>query len=593
MRTLQRLIIPALDVCTEVGLYVRLAGAATLDVEERHVAMRTGAVLRTDTFFGVFSLGTWSQKSTVEQIVVRLDVSGTFTLETFVTDLDGNERAIDRRQVESGSSVTVLPSLAALGSGLLWFRLTCESAEGRFRALEIATSDEPAREVHLGVAITTFNRMPYVAANMARLGRFVKEQPELAEDVSVIIIDNASNLELSVHGSLPVELVSNPNLGGAGGFARGLWEHRRRGQATHVLFMDDDIAFEPEVIARTVAFLRFAVDDDVCVAGSMMRMDQPAVQFEAGADCDPTARHLWDALGRSQNLLYTSVLLDNERLDPFDYGAWWYFAFPLTTTEAYPPPLFVRGDDVFWGLRHTSGRSVTINGIGVWHSDFDHKNGPTSAFYENRNLPIVTALVYPEYSAAALRRRVVDVAVRSVCSFRYDWAEATLDGIEAFLDGPEALMSADPTVVNDRARTAYRTETLRALTEDEMRLPDLRPPSRATALVLRPLAMITLGGNLLPGFVRRRPPTVIYIQHRSVMAGVLRDELLYRFGPTAEGFTARRDRRRAFSLLRRTWKAARRISTEYDRVAADYRRAEPEMTSAAFWERKFADPASR
>ena len=55
-------------------------------------------------------------------------------------------------------------------------------------------------------------------------------------------------------------------------------------------------------------------------------------------------------------------------------------------------------------------RSVTINGIGVWHSDFDHKNGPTSAFYENRNLPIITALVYPEYSAAALRRRVVDVA---------------------------------------------------------------------------------------------------------------------------------------------------------------------------------------
>ena len=59
---------------------------------------------------------------------------------------------------------------------------------------------------------------------------------------------------------MPVEIVTNPNLGGAGGFARGLWEHRRRGQATHVLFMDDDVAFEPEVIARTVAFLRFAAD---------------------------------------------------------------------------------------------------------------------------------------------------------------------------------------------------------------------------------------------------------------------------------------------------------------------------------------------
>ena len=58
--------------------------------------------MRTDTFFGVFSLGTWAQQSTVEQIAVRLDVSGTFTLETLVTDLDGSERSIDRRLVGLG-----------------------------------------------------------------------------------------------------------------------------------------------------------------------------------------------------------------------------------------------------------------------------------------------------------------------------------------------------------------------------------------------------------------------------------------------------------------------------------------------------------
>ena len=93
--------------------------------------------------------------------------------------------------------------------------------------------------------------------------------------------------------------------------------------------------------------------------------------------------------------------------------------------------------------------------------------------------------------------------------------------------------------------------------------------------------------------MRRADPVVIYLQHRSVMAGVLRDELLYRFKPTAEGFTARRDRRRAFALLRRTSRVAKRITADYDRVAAAYREAEAEMTSAAFWERKFADPAAR
>jgi GT2 family glycosyltransferase len=593
MRTLQRLIIPALDVCSEIGLYLRLQGPATIDIDQREVVMRRGGEVRTDTFFGVFSLGVWQKETIVEELGLRVDVVGTMVFEVLATGHDGAERPIAEQVIDSSVSIIDLPPLRTLGEGLLWVRLRCQSAEGRLRGLEIVTRDAPARPVHLGVAITTFNRMPYVAANVARLARQFKEHPETAEDVTVLIIDNASNLELSVHGGAPVEIVRNPNLGGAGGFARGLWEHRRRGLATHILFMDDDIAFEPEIIPRTVALLRFGLRDDLGVAGSMMRMDHPAVQFEAGADCDPTSPHLWEARGRGRNLLYIDVLLENERFRPFDYGAWWYYAFPLSVTNAYPPPLFVRGDDVFWGLRHMAGRSVTVNGIGVWHTDFDHKNGPTSAFYESRNVPLITSLAYPRFTARELRQRVVDVALRSIASFRYDWAEATLDGTEAFLAGPEALMQADPSSVNDQARGAYRTEVLRALSEDEMTMPDLRPPSWLGALLLRPLAVATLGGNLLPKGLRRLGPVVLYIQHRSVMAGVLRDELLLRFGPTAEGITLRRDRRRALQLMRRTWRVARRITAQYDEVAAAYRAAEPEMTSSEYWERQFADPTSR
>lgn len=594
MQSLQRLVIPALDVCPEVGMYVRLSGAATLDVDQRHLVLRHGGTLRTDTFFGAFSLGVWTHESVVEHLAVRADATGDFDVEAIVTARDGEERVVASGVLDAEHELVELPALATLGGGgLLWLRVRCTSSDGRLRTLEFVTADEPARPVHLGVAMTTFNRLPYVAANVARLSHLFKERPDVADDVSVVIVDNARNLELSVPGGAPVTIVANPNLGGAGGFARGLYEHRRGGRATHVLFMDDDIAFEPEVLPRTVALLRYARRDDLGIAGSMMRMDQPAVQFEAGADCDPTAAHLWDARGRGRNLLYVDVLLENERLEPFDYGAWWYFAFPLSVTDAYPVPVFVRGDDVFWGLRHMSGRSVTINGIGVWAADFEQKNGPTSAFYESRNVPLITSLAYSTYTAAELRKRVVDVVLRSIASFRYDWAEATLDGTEAFLDGPEALMAADPVAVNDRARGRYRTEVLRSLTEDEMELPDFKIPSKLGALVLRPLAIVTLGGNLLPAFLRRRPPVVLYIQHRSVIAGLFRDEILLRFAPTAEGISLRRDRRRAFALMRRTREVARRVTAEYDGVAADYRAAEAEMTSEAFWLRKFADPAAR
>ena len=583
MRTLQRLIIPGLDVCPEIGMYLGLSGPATLDVEDRHVVMRRGGVLRTDTFFGVFSLGVWAHESVVEDLGVRFDVAGSFRVEIVVTSPDRVERVVTTSEVDATSGVVGVPALSTLGRGLLWIRITCESGEGRVRGVEIVTRDAPARDVHLGVAITTYNRMPYVAANVSRMARLFKEQPETADDVSVLIVDNARNLELAVHGDASVEVVPNPNLGGAGGFVRGLWEHRRRGRATHVLFMDDDVAFEPEILARTVALLRFARRADLCIAGSMMRMDRPQSSSRPAPIATPPPTTSGWRVGAARTCCTWTCCSPTSVSSPSTTGPGGT-PRPLSITDAYPPPLFVRGDDVFWGLRHGSGRSITVNGIGVWSEDFEQKNGPTSAFYEWRNVPLITSLAYPSYTAAELHRRVASMAFRSISSFRYDWAEATLDGTEAFLDGPRGLpMAVDPTAVHvlSPAGLPDRGPARPGRGRDDAPRPEAA--IALAALALRPLAMITLSGNLLPGFLRRRPPVVLYVQHRSVMAATFRDELLLRYQPTAEGITIRRDRACAFALLRRTRRVLKRVTREYDDVAADYRAAEPEMTSGAFW----------
>ena len=72
------------------------------------------------------------------------------------------------------------------------------------------------------------------------------------------VVDNARNLELEPTNAVVTTVVPNRNLGGAGGFARGLMELRDEGWATHVLFMDDDVTFEPEIVARIIALLSFA-----------------------------------------------------------------------------------------------------------------------------------------------------------------------------------------------------------------------------------------------------------------------------------------------------------------------------------------------
>ena len=73
-----------------------------------------------------------------------------------------------------------------------------------------------------------------------------------------------------------VELVEQPNLGGAGGFTRAAMEVLRGGggACSHVLFMDDDIDFDPDVLVTTHAFAARTARPTV-VGGAMVDLFRP------------------------------------------------------------------------------------------------------------------------------------------------------------------------------------------------------------------------------------------------------------------------------------------------------------------------------
>ena len=109
----------------------------------------------------------------------------------------------------------------------------------------------------------------------------------------VTIVDNGRNLELPPGDGLSVRVIPNPNLGGAGGFARGLMHARNDGWTTHVLFMDDDITMEVESVVRAIALFRYATDPRLCVHGAMISEEIPWMQFEAGSHYAwPDRRHV-------------------------------------------------------------------------------------------------------------------------------------------------------------------------------------------------------------------------------------------------------------------------------------------------------------
>jgi galactofuranosylgalactofuranosylrhamnosyl-N-acetylglucosaminyl-diphospho-decaprenol beta-1,5/1,6-galactofuranosyltransferase len=594
---LQDLLLPTLEACRRIDLYVRLGPGAELSTLDACLRLGPDGEVGFDTYFGSFPVTRWRDRTTVRSLALELDVTGGVGAEVVLAHPHRAERVVARAELDGdgGPCHLAVPGLDDVRDGLLAVRLTGRSRRCEVRGGRWTTDDEPERDVRLGVIITTFNRPEFVQANIDRLfgrpdGRV--PAPEAASGMRVLVVDNGRNLAIDVPEGAPVRVVPNPNIGGAGGFARGLHELRRERWATHALVMDDDVRFEPESLRRTRALLAYASDPRMSVHGSMLSADRPAELFEAGAHYRRRTVSPLDPVGRGRDMADWQSLLSCELDGSFDYAAWWFLAVPLPATDDYPVPMFVRGDDVCWGLLHDGRRTVTMPGVAVWHQDFDAKLSPTGWYYEIRNFTLTDVLADEGYRWWHAERRFLDAAVRPLFAFKYDTADHVTRGMRDLLAGPERWMALDQARLNADLRT-NGGERIGALDEDLARLPLQAPAPALRRLAGGALAGLTLGGNLLPRRLRAGTPrAAVPLQTRGVIASLARDEVVYRHELRPEGFVARRDRRRFFALLAEILRIAAAIPLRFDRVAGAYRDAYPRMAGDEYWSTQFSRPGA-
>ncbi len=140
--------------------------------------------------------------------------------------------------------------------------------------------------VKVAAVVVTFNRLEKLKTVLDRL------QKQSLPPAWIVVVDNASTdgtgAWLAQHeadlpaSAVPLHIVSMPeNLGGAGGFARGMSEGYQLG-ADHVWIMDDDCYAEPEALTALVDGFDAAVDElgpDVPFACSV-------VTFTDGTICE-------------------------------------------------------------------------------------------------------------------------------------------------------------------------------------------------------------------------------------------------------------------------------------------------------------------
>ena len=127
-------------------------------------------------------------------------------------------------------------------------------------------------EVKIALNICTFQREEFIHRNLSLLQAsdfFNPDNPQYYGRLHIFVVDNGSSLQLPE--SLYVHCIYNRNTGGSGGFQRGIEEIRKRNEGfTHVIFMDDDVAFD--------MFRRRGKTEQDCYNYILIGCYEPAVQ---------------------------------------------------------------------------------------------------------------------------------------------------------------------------------------------------------------------------------------------------------------------------------------------------------------------------
>lgn len=576
---------------TEPLLYVRPFG----DVQfiDSQAILRAGAELSFDTSFGVFAAGRWRRLTMVENLSATVFATGSGRIEVVgvETRMFGairTEKVVASTVIASSGKTSIeVPNFLDSKFGSFFVRVSAEQTDVVVTNSQWSTTTEVSREIRLSLSITTFNRQDYVKPTVAKVLHLEKTVETLRGKMRVLVVDNARNIEFDTEQNAPITVVQNPNLGGAGGFARGIIHLRNEGWSTHILLMDDDITLEPDALVRTFAMFSFARDEKICIHGAMLSEEQAWMQFEAGSKYRWRSLYPLRAIGREEDLRDRKLAVRDAREKKFAYTAWWYTAFPVTITRDNPLPIFVRGDDVSFGLLHTGKHSVTLNGIIVWHADFGLKNNPSSLFYEKRNFAIIDTLVFDRHHWWHLARRFIALSFRNLFSMRYASVEYMIRGVRAYLAGPDALMATDHSALHDDLRKVTE-EKPAPLSAELAAVKITKPRMKPIRLIGFALAVPLVGGYILPKALRRDVLKTAPIDSRAVGLATRYNRILYRHDRLPEGFVVERDTRRFFALLREVCLVTKDIALNYRRLKREYREAYPTLVSDASWHARFA-----
>jgi galactofuranosylgalactofuranosylrhamnosyl-N-acetylglucosaminyl-diphospho-decaprenol beta-1,5/1,6-galactofuranosyltransferase len=579
--------------------------------ERDRVALTPGSRVSTNTYFGRFHATYWQRWTDIGEVEVSAVATGTGRLRLIASDTNKVWRSVAAVDVQSGGQEDGRATAVRLAGpidrfvdgGGMWLEITTET--GELTVSDVRWTVATTRPVPpTDIAITTHNRVDDCLNTLQALAR----DPDALECIRTVhVADQGSDPiesrerfgEIAAALGERLRYVRQPNLGGAGGFARGML-HATAGapdEDADVLLMDDDVHLEPEIIVRLTAFSA-STRHPMIVGGQMLNLLHPGHLHISAEYADPEillmglkmpgALRDADLLGADDE----QKPINQERRVDTEYNGWWSCLIPASIIRAigYPLPLFLQWDDIEYGYRARAHGfpTVSLPGAGVWHADFGWKDGDEWQRYFTVRNGLIMAALHSGFSTRRITGRLAQLVSHQLVAMQYGMTATLLQAVEDFLDGPETLWdgSAGALARVREIRMGYPETVMHPMSEaggefhDRAVVRAANEPGSETLTFLKRVAYQVAGRAAhRTGAV---PAGDAHWWHVSLFERAIVTDM------SEQGFRIRtRDKQTALQLARRAAVLLRRFVREAPAVADRYRAELGRLCSRDNWERLY------
>ncbi len=599
-----------------------LMDPATVDPED--ILSRTslhvpeGARVSLGSYFNAFPAGYWQWWTMVKTITLRVKTSGTGRVTVFSSNARAARQQVGSKHVSGDAQTTqFVLSLKTFGDGgWYWFDLSASAKEPLTLDDAAWLTEDNGRHGTATLGMTTFNRPDDAVGNV----RIVAAAGELDECVrEMIVVDQGNKLvrddphfaEASDEMKGRLRVIHQGNLGGSGGYARGMFETlkgRPDGvKSDYFVTLDDDIEVDPESIFRSCTFADYCTRPTI-VGSHMFDVYRRGTLLAFGEIVDDY-RFNWGPIKGLGSIDFTVKGLRardvlHRRWD-VDYNGWWQCLIPREVIEkiGLPLPIFIKWDDSEYSLRARAAGypTVSLPGSACWHVSWIDKDDATDwqAYFHERNRLIAALLHSPYRAGGRMVRESVNIFTKHMLSMQYYAATLVQMAIKDVLAGPDGLhevleskAAQTRAMKNDFVDGRIITDAAeRPVVKSERAVPRITKTKSPNPITLMPWAVSVVARQIF------RAPTKLSRSHPERV--VAKDDAAWFFLPKLDSALVSNATGTGVSFYQRDPEQVRKhlmadvglhaeLLARWSALSDEYRRALPRITSMEAWGDTFA-----